>query len=61
MSKELTQEDLNLLWSLIPRWVKELPEEEDPEHGMIYGTLSRQGDIDIHNKVVTLLNQNKDE
>ena len=61
MSKELTQEDLNLLWSFMPTWVKELPEEEDPEHRMFYGTLSRQGDIDVHNRVVILLNQKKDE
>jgi hypothetical protein len=61
MSKELTQEDLDLLWSLMPKWVRELPEEEDYIHQTFYGTLSRQGDIDIHNKVVTLLNQNKDE
>ena len=57
MSKELTQEELDFLWSLMPKWVKELPEEEDPEHGMIYGTLSRQGDIDVHRRVVKLLNQ----
>ena len=57
MSKELTQEELDFLWSLMPNWVRELPEEEDPEHGVIYGTLSRQGDIDVHHKVVRLLNQ----
>lgn len=57
MSKVLTQDDLDFLWELMPNWVKELPEEEDPEHGLIYGTLSRQGDIDVHNKVVKLLNQ----
>lgn len=61
MSKELTQEDLDLLWSLMPNWVRELPEEEDYIHPTFYGTLSRQGDIDMHNKVRELLNQNKDE
>lgn len=59
MSKELTQEELDFLWSLMPKWVKELPEEEDPEHGMIYGTLSRQGNIDVHRRVVKLLNQSE--
>lgn len=56
-TKALTQDQLDYLWSLMPRWVKELPEEEDSEHGTIYGTLSRQGDIDVHNTVVKLLNQ----
>lgn len=56
-TKALTQDQLDYLWSLMPKWVKELPEEEDSEHGTIYGTSSKQGDIDVHNTVVRLLNQ----
>jgi hypothetical protein len=56
-TKALTQDQLDYLWSLMPRWVKELPEGDDPEHDMIYGTSSKQGDIDVHNTVVRLLNQ----
>ena len=52
-----SQEDLDFLWSLMPKWVKELPEKEDPEHGMVYGTLSREGDIDVHQRVIKLLKQ----
>lgn len=56
-TKALTQDQLDYLWSLMPKWVKELPEDEDSEHGLIYGTSSKQGDIDVHNTVVRLLNQ----
>ena len=51
MSKEeITQEDKNYLWSLMPRW-----------DSTYFGTLSREGDLKVHNKVIQILNQNKDE
>ena len=61
MSKELTQEDKDYLWSLMPKWVKEVPSKENSFDPMFFGTLSREGDLEVHNKVVNLLNQNKDE
>lgn len=61
MSKELTQEDKDYLWSLMPKWVKEVPGKEHSFDPMFFGTLSREGDLEVHNKVVKLLNQNKDE
>jgi hypothetical protein len=59
MSKEFTQEDKDFLWSLMPKWVKEVPSKEHSFDAMFFGTLSREGDLEVHNKVVKLLNQNK--
>ena len=60
MSKELTQEEMDYIWSLMPTWVKTIDEGEE-YNPMFYGTLSRDGDIEVHDKVKELLNQNKDE
>ena len=48
----LTEDDKNFLWSLMPQWVKEQPKELDPT---FYGTLSREGDIAIKEKLIRLL------
>ena len=54
----MTQEDKDFLWSLMPLWVRTLPEDEDmfPTY---YGTLTKEGDIEVHRRVVELLNQEK--
>jgi hypothetical protein len=57
MSKELTQEDKDYLWSLMPEWVKEIPSEEHSFDPMYFGTLSREGDIKVNKRVCELLNQ----
>jgi len=60
MSKEeITQEDKDYLWSLMPLWVKKVPSDEKLDK-TFFGTLSREGDLKVHNRVAKLLNQNKD-
>ena len=62
MSKEeITQEDKDYLWSLMPLWVKEVPSENHSCDPTYFGTLSREGDLKVHNKVIQLLNQNKED
>lgn len=57
----MTQKDKDYIWSLMPGWVKEVPSENHSWDPMYFGTLSREGDLEVHNKVVKLLNQNTDE
>ena len=61
MSKEeITQEDKDYLWLLMPQWVRRVP--SDPKlDKTFFGTLSRESDLKVHNKVIQLLNQNKHE
>ena len=61
MSREITQEDKDYLWSLMPTWVKKVPIADDSWGPTYFGTLSREGDLTVHNKVIQLLNQNKDD
>tara|TARA_R100000734_G_C3231586_1_gene39399 strand:+ start:68 stop:259 length:192 start_codon:yes stop_codon:yes gene_type:complete len=62
MSKEeITQEDKDYLWSLMPRWVKKVPSENHSLDSIYFGTLSREGDLKVHNKVIQILNQNKED
>ena len=61
MSREITQEDKDYLWSLMPTWVKEVPIESQSWDPTSFGTLSREGDLTVHNKVIQLLNQNKED
>jgi|694.fasta_scaffold34219_11 hypothetical protein len=55
--KQMTQEDKNFIWSLLPDWVKFVPSEDHAWDPMWFGTLSREGDIKIHERVCKLLNQ----
>lgn len=58
MSKEeITQEDKDYLWSLMPLWVKKIPSENHSWDSTYFGTLSREGDLQVYNKVIQLLNQ----
>jgi hypothetical protein len=61
MSREITQEDKDYLWSLMPTWVKKVPSKNQSWDPTFYGTLSREGDLTVHNKVIQLLNQNKEK
>jgi hypothetical protein len=54
---QLTKEDKDFLWSLMPEWVKEVPIEEDSFDPMFFGTLSREGDLEVHEIVKKLLDQ----
>lgn len=53
----MTQEDKDFIWSLLPNWVKEVPSESHGWDPMWFGTLSREKDIEIHERVCKLLNQ----
>ncbi len=60
MSKEeMTQEDKDYLWTLMPQWVRRVPSDETLDK-TFFATLSREGDLEVHNRVAKLLNQNKD-
>ena len=61
MSKELTQEDKDYLWSLMPTWVKKVPSENHSWDPTYFGTLSRDGDLTVHNKGIQVVNQNKED
>ena len=54
----MDQEEKDYLWSLMPGWVKEVPKGYSET---FYGTLSYEKDLEVHEKVKKLLNQNRDE
>jgi len=48
----MKEEDKRLIWSLMPEWAKR------PQEGLcstLYGTLSYEGDLRIHRKLVAIL------
>ena len=49
----MTQEEAQFIWSLMPLWVKEQPNGLDNK---FYGTLSREGDVEISERVRSILN-----
>jgi hypothetical protein len=53
--KEITEQEAKFIWSLLPIWVKEIPSEEHNYDPTYFGTLSREGDIGVHNKVKRIL------
>jgi hypothetical protein len=57
----MSKEDKDFLWSLMPKWVKEVPSENHSFDPTFFGTLSREGDLKVHNRVIKLLNQDNDE
>ena len=57
----MSKEDKDFLWSLMPKWVKEVPSEDHSFDPTFFGTLSREGDLKVHNRVIKLLNQDNDE
>jgi hypothetical protein len=44
----------------MPQWVRRVPSDEKLDK-TFFATLSREGDLEVHNRVANLLNQNKDE
>ena len=58
--EEITQEDKDYLWTLMPQWVRRVPSDEKRDK-TFFATLSREGDLEVHNKVANLLNQNKED
>ena len=51
-SSPVEEEERRLLWTLMPLWAKE------PQRGLcptMYGTLSYEGDLRIHRKLVAIL------
>ena len=45
----------------MPRRVKKVPSENHSWDSIYFGTLSREGDLKVHNKVIQILNQNKED
>ena len=45
--------DKKYIWELMPGWIKEQPEGLFPT---MYGTLSREGDIKVRERVERILN-----
>lgn len=56
-AKRITQDDMDFLWSLMPDWVRDVPGEEDAWDPMFYGTLTRESDLMVSNRVKKLLNK----
>jgi len=50
--KKMTDEDKDLLWSLMPEWAKS-PKKDQPS--IFYGTQSYEGDMKIHNRLLLIL------
>ena len=51
----MDKQNADYIWSLLPKWVKEIPGKEHGFDPMYFGTLSRSGDIEVHNKVKGIL------
>ena len=58
ITHEFTPDDKKFLWSLLPTWVKEVPPAIDVSDPTFYGTLTYEGDMEVHNKVKKLLDIN---
>ncbi len=54
---QLTKEDKDFLWKLMPTWVKEVPDEGHSFDSTFFGTLSREGDLEVQQIVKKLLDQ----
>ena len=54
-SENMRQKEAEFIWSLLPKWVKDIPSEEHSYDPMYFGTLSREGDIKINKKVRKIL------
>ena len=54
----MKKEDSDFLWRLMPDWVKEQPEGLDC---LFYATLTREGDIEIGNRVKEILFNNTEQ
>ena len=52
---EVSREDADFIWGLLPEWVKEHGTEADAYDPMWFGTLSREGDIRIGKRVRKIL------
>jgi len=51
----MNKQDADYIWSVLPKWVKEIPEKERGFDPSFFGTTSRSGDIAVHNKVKEIL------
>lgn len=49
----MSEEDKDYLWSLMPDWVKEVEENLNP---VFYGTGTMEGDWEVRNKVMKIIN-----
>ena len=51
----MEKEDAEFIWSLMPDWVKDNGTEADAYDPMFFGTLSREGDIEVTKRVRKIL------
>lgn len=51
----LSKADADLIWGLLPKWVREIPTKEHAYDPMYFGTLSREGDIRVHAQIRRIL------
>lgn len=51
----LNRKDAEYLLYLLPKWVKEVPGPEHAWDPLWFGTLSREGDLKVHNEVKRIL------
>lgn len=49
----MTREESEYIWKLMPEWVKEQPKDLPAP---FYGTLSREGDLEVSKRVKKILN-----
>jgi len=53
----MSPEDAEYLWACMPEWIKHPPGDGASESPIFYGTLSREGDLKVHNEVKRILNR----
>jgi hypothetical protein len=51
----MSNEDAKFIWNLLPKWVKDHGTEADAYDPMFFGTLSRDGDIEVGKRVGKIL------
>jgi len=59
MAKEIkiSERDRDFIWGLIVGWAKEVPGMADSYDPIWFGTLSRNGDIEVHKKLCDILDR----
>ncbi len=54
----ISPEDADYLWGCMPKWIKDGPGDKDMKpFPMWYGTLTYEGDLEVHNEVKRILNR----
>jgi hypothetical protein len=51
----MSREDADFIWMLLPKWVKDHGTKADAYDPMYFGTLSRNGDIEVGQRARKIL------